>query len=750
MARKSTRSTTTETPCSTRRDSTSHDPSVAVLGKIFPDQAALRLHFTDALRAWLKDPDFRSREGFPIGSDENILRLSDPPYYTACPNPWIGEWIAEWGQQRPAGIEDENYRREPFAHDVKEGKGDPIYAAHAYHTKVPHKAIMRYILHYTEPGDIVMDGFCGTGMTGVAATLCGDRDEVLSLGYQIDSDGTLRKKVQTENNGYQWLPFSRLGQRRSLLSDLSPAASFISYNYNSPGTGIDRWSEIHAILSAIEQEIGWMYETKHHDGSVGRINYVIWSDVFLCNHCHSEFVFWDASVDAETHNMKKAMQCTTCKRQLEKNKIQHVWQSVFDEILKGPIPRVKQVPVLINYKASGKRHFKKPDPYDHELLERIAAEPIASPYPSDRIPHGDKTREVFGNGFTHVHHLFTKRNLSVLARLWSALADHPRGKLAVTSILMKTASLFHNIGMKNGKINLAGALPNAMYIPSNVAERNLFELLRGKLKDFEKAGLVTQKYSQVVSVSSLSDPAYGKSLAHSIDYLFFDPPFGANLQYSELSFLWEAWLGIRTNQTQEAVQNKSQNKSLDDYRLLMQACFTQAYTALKPGRWMTVEFSNTNAAVWNSIQSAIINAGFVVGSVNLLSKGQGTFNSQTNSTSVHQDLVISAYKPIQGFDGRSGHASQEDEGVWQFTRNHLEQLPMTKLHDDPAAFLRDRDPRILFDQMVVHYLRKGLQVPISSPDFRRGLKDRFIERNGMFFLPEQALQYDRNKITHRA
>ncbi|GIW56394.1 MAG: hypothetical protein KatS3mg082_2798 [Nitrospiraceae bacterium] len=72
---------------------------------------------------------------------------------------------------------------------MSEGKNDPIYNAHSYHTKVPHKAIMRYILHYTEPGDVVFDGFCGTGMTGVAAQLCGDRKTVESLGYKVDDQG---------------------------------------------------------------------------------------------------------------------------------------------------------------------------------------------------------------------------------------------------------------------------------------------------------------------------------------------------------------------------------------------------------------------------------------------------------------------------------------------------------------------------------------------------------------------------------
>jgi DNA modification methylase len=112
----------------------------------------------------------RDIEGFPIAKDEDIIALSRPPYYTACPNPFIEDFIREHGT--PYNEETDDYHREPFASDVSEGKNDPIYMAHTYHTKVPYKAIMRYILHYTNPGDIVLDGFCGTGMTGVAAQMC--------------------------------------------------------------------------------------------------------------------------------------------------------------------------------------------------------------------------------------------------------------------------------------------------------------------------------------------------------------------------------------------------------------------------------------------------------------------------------------------------------------------------------------------------------------------------------------------------
>ena len=37
----------------------------------------------------------RHIEGFPIAKDEDIIALSRPPYYTACPNPFIADFIAE-------------------------------------------------------------------------------------------------------------------------------------------------------------------------------------------------------------------------------------------------------------------------------------------------------------------------------------------------------------------------------------------------------------------------------------------------------------------------------------------------------------------------------------------------------------------------------------------------------------------------------------------------------------------------------
>ncbi len=173
---------------------------VECFGMTFENDEARRAYFTDRLREKLRNPEFRKIEGFPIGEDEDILRLSDPPYYTACPNPFLTSEITEWHKERQKirtklGLPEQAEQREPFAADVSEGKNDPIYNAHSYHTKVPHKAIMRYILHYTEPGDIVFDGFCGTGMTGVAANLCGSTATLQELGYLTDLDGNIYETI---------------------------------------------------------------------------------------------------------------------------------------------------------------------------------------------------------------------------------------------------------------------------------------------------------------------------------------------------------------------------------------------------------------------------------------------------------------------------------------------------------------------------------------------------------------------------
>lgn len=119
----------------------------------------------------------------------------------------------------------------------------------------------------------------------------------------------------------------------------------------------------------------------------------------------------------------------------------------------------------------------------------------------------------------------------------------------------------------------------------------------------------------------------------------------------------------------------------------------------------------------------------------------------TPPTAVKQNLVISTYKPNVGFEDRFQKVVQTEEGVWDFVRTHLKYLPVTKQQGASLQFVLERDPRILFDQMVAYYVRKGYMVPISSQEFQAGLVQRFVERDGIYLWTEQVAEYDRKKMT---
>lgn len=689
----------------------------------------------------------RSDEGFPIGKDEDIIALSDPPHYTACPNPWIAEFIKEHG--KPYDPKTDSYNCEPFATDVSEGKNDLIYKAQSYHTKVPHKAIMRYILHYTEPGDIVFDGFCGTGMTGIAAQNCSNPDP------------EFKEMIEQEMPGVKW------GGRKAILIDLSPAATFLAYNYNTPVEVKSFEKEAYRILTDVEKECGWMYETQHVidgkpafgqnvDGDKttvkGVINYTVWSDVFVCPNCLNEILFWEVAVDHVEGKIKDEFPCPHCHANMTKRSLDRAFVQVFDGSLNSSIKRAKQVPVLISYsvidnKGKTKRFEKKPDSEDISLFERIEKIKIPYWYPTDRMPEGDESRRNDDCGITHVHHFYTKRNLWALA-IFNDRIEDMTFKIFNNAIGLIGSSLyrFRWIGGTSGRGG--GPLAGTYYIPSLSKEMSIVHLLREHFKKFIELKKEIKKFSisQNIRISTTSATQLYQIAPNSVDYIFIDPPFGSNLMYSELNFVWEAWLKVFTNNQDEAIINSSQKKGLHEYQNIMELCFQQYYQILKPGRWMTVEFHNSQNSVWMSIQEGLQRAGFVVADVRTLDKKQGTFKQVTSTASVKQDLIISAYKPNGGLEDRFKLTAGTHDGVWDFVRQHLKHLPIFVERNEIVQNVAERQSFLLFDRMVAFHVQRGVHVPISAGDFYIGLHQKFPERDGMYFLEDQVVEYDRKRM----
>jgi DNA modification methylase len=643
--------------------------------------------------------ELRDIDGFPLGEDEDLHALSDPPYYSAYPNPHIAEFIDKYGKPYDEALDD--YQREPFVVDVSEGKTESIYMSHTYHAKVPPAAVEQFIRHYCNPGELVLDVFCGTGMTGVAAQ---------------------RSKC------------------KAILIDLSPIATSISSNHNG------RYMTLHNIDQAIDvvrktaSDLKWLYETKDsHTKEISSINYILWSDVFVCPYCNREEPYTRFSYHLPSLEIIRPWQCPNCRAEVNKVDLLPVHDAD---------GKVLQIPFWINYQVHNKTYFKTPDEFDVNLLKKINSFSIPAWYPTTKMmfrepPWGDMWRSGYHAGFRTVSDFYTKRSLFVLAVLWEQLTKLPIEvasvlRYAITSVMTKTGSRMHNVGIENGSINLAGQIPNTLQPTSIHAERNLPELIEKKLNSFRAWA---QKYprNEEVIISTQSATELVNLPDESIDYIFIDPPFGGNIMYSEMNFIWEAWIKVYTNSNPEAICSKAQNKDLDSYRDLMFVSFKELNRKLKPGRWITIEFHNSSAGVWNAIQSSLAKAGFVVAQVAVLDKGQGTYKQQTAPGTVKNDLVINAYKPRKHFEEsflrKAGYGLESD-----FIHNHLHQLPL-------SANI-ERSKEMLYSKYLAYYIQHGYQVQYNGEQFYRALPQwGLVERDGYWFADEtQANEYEKRKV----
>jgi len=754
---------------------------------------------------------YKDEVGFPIGSDEDILALSDPPYYTACPNPFIADFIKHWEKQKSARCESrvsesndprletrdpEPYSREPFASDTGAGKTHPIYTAHSYHSKIPHLATMPCILHYTDPGDIVLDGFSGSGMTGVAAQMCGDKAEVESLGYRVDKEGTIYQETEDEppmntnehrsgkdhssesvsiRGSKKWKPFSKLGARRAILIDLSPVANFIAYNLNLDVSAREFKRAADAFFKKIEAELGWMYETLHTDGRrKGRINYVVWSEVFTCPNCAGDVVFMDQAYEPKTGKFASEFECPHCRAALTTRSCEHKFTSYFDKAIGETVRKVTYVPVEIEYTLPGDKtkYRKKPDAHDLALINRLANEqpkdwfPTAKHFISPRV-HGSRLIRL---GITHYHQFYLPRALHALSTMWRIAGEWP--DVRVKGFLKFTVEqCFWGLGLVSRYVpshfsQVNQYLPNVFYIPANIVEISPWYILDGKYKRLQKMlaakQLPTSRQVNISTASSLQLPIPDKN----VDYIYTDPPFGDAINYGDLNLLIEAWHNLFSRLESEVLWDELKKKTLSVYSDLMRRAFAEYYRVLKPGRWMTVVFHNSKNLVWTAIQEAIGDAGFVVADVRTLDREQGSFNQVTAAGAVKQDLVISAYKPNGGLEERFRLEAGTEEGVWDFVRTHLKQLPVAVVtgrrsrvagqndsglgtQDSRLEIVAERQNYLLFDRMVAFHVQRGVMVPLSAAEFYAGLAQRFPERDGMYFLPDQVAEYDKKRMTVR-
>jgi DNA modification methylase len=564
---------------------------------------------------------------------------------------------------------------EPFSGNIRAGKNTYVYDAHTYHTKVPPEGIAKLIEHYTRAGEIILDPFCGSGMTGVAA--------------------------------------GNLG-RKALLSDLSPAAVFIASHLNSP-IDADRYLKaVRTVLQEAADLEAQLYNTRCRTcGALTPALYMVWSYGVICPECEREFILWDVARDEKPSvresKILSEFPCPYCKTHLKKRGLK----------------RTGRHPVQIGYKCCGRGLKEQTAPlgdFDHQALKRIEAEgvPLGLWYPKDRFPEGVNTRQPIAAGIERVYQAYTTRALHAMAWLWDRARHWPdpqvAGKLLFTlTSLYQRVTLFSEFRFWGGSGNTANY--NVPFISN---EQNVFRTFNRKANTISWYFRAALKRPRDVRVRVASACSLDHVPDKAVDYIFTDPPFGGNINYSEMNFLWESWLREHTNTRDEAIINAVQGKGASEYRTLLTRAFRECRRVLKDQGWMTVIFHNSSSEVWTALQAAVSDAGFAVRGTQTFDKEHGTFKQFVSDNAVGYDLVLHCQKAGQPTAKTNGAACHRHIG--DFVRQRVAIDPQRyRVHYLHVARTGEWDFRKLHAEWLAETLPENGEL-VGFEDFRAQAK----------------------------
>ena len=536
---------------------------------------------------------------------------------------------------------------------------DPIYNCHAYLTKVPIGAIQPFIQTFTKPGEVVVDFFAGSGMTGLAA---------LTL------------------------------NRRARLSDISVLGKHIATGYLMDAPARDIRAAAHRVTVAARKALGTLYMTKRGpDGAKVEMIRTIWSFTYLCPSCGDEMVFYEA-LNARGGVPQR---CPSCGGPFAKRN----W------------PRGKDVPVEVVVQGeNGRQVGQGVCETDRRRMRAAMKDGRLRKVPSLPI---EEDREMFSrsglgrSGMTETGKFFSPRNGVALVELWRAINDvvdeaiRQELRFAFTAILPR-ASMRYQWSAKRP----LNAQNQTYYIAPVYFEWNVFDLYGRKVNAVIRANDALFDDGDLFSTEKLLDVSYeiasAEKLAHlddsSVDYVFTDPPFGSNIFYSDMNLFQEAWLGETTHHAREAVVHttgKRKNGSRERYEELLRSAFSEAFRVLKPGRYMSVVFGNSSGRIWGLVQRALRDAGFKASPAHVatLDKGQRSVKGLNSGSEgvVTVDLIVTMQKPAKA-EGTGKAATLANGDTDALIRAAIDELSA-----DEA-----RNPSHVYARILRKAIQKGL------------------------------------------
>ncbi|MGB3087413.1 MAG: DNA methyltransferase [Phycisphaerae bacterium] len=614
----------------------------------------------------------------------------------------------------------------PIDHAVPAKPHTAVYKMHRYFARRPWSVFRALIEHYSNPGSIILDPFCGGGVTVV---------EGLRLG------------------------------RKVIGVDLNPMATFITFcevvdvDLGAAQAMMDR------LTAEAGSRISDFYRTRCR--SCGQSSHLLWTEyakTYPCDACQRVIKV------SECSNQGQCWRCPHCS----------------GNVPVGKVPPVGLVPIRLKYKCRACRATSEvlPESADIQLIQRaeeslLALSPnVASFIPSDNLPRCNMEREnsLHDKGILRFSDMFTRRNLLALCLLRHAIAEDDSADDRTRLLFEFTFSATIDYATNMSRV-VQGAgreiTTHSFWPPEQPCENNVwfcFEkrykaVMNGKqyLSQSFTDGLVKwfarpkQEHDFNAAVEApvvLTQSSHQLPLpAESVDVIITDPPYGSNVCYAELSNLWAVWIKERLqldsliDNRYEAIIDRRSNfqgaKNAAHYRKMMYDIFRECYRVLKRGRWMVMTFHNKQFRVWNTLHLAAHDAGFV------LAEHDGVIYQppiRSYTTTLHQkrggsmlgDFILSFQKVEEAPEFKQIEHAE--------IGRHIERLAAEAVLHHRGASLST-----IYMKLMPWLLNNNLLDKIGENEVLPYLQQNFEERDGLWKLkadPDQALREELKRYSH--
>lgn len=537
---------------------------------------------------------------------------------------------------------------QPIQSNVKAKSHTAQYRMHKYFARRPYNVFRNLIDHYTNENDLILDCFLGGGVTVFEAA-------------------AMKRKV--------------------VGVDINPLSSFITKQQMFNGDLVFAKKYLEAFVEKMYHKYKCFYEIQVNE----EIAYAIWTELSYtveCPECLSEMVLSEENKirngfyscpnsDCIKHNGVKRTECKP---------------------LSSRILRVKYVDSKGETKLSeaNKVTFLFDDIQIEKKIKDITFKPdFLIPDDWDR-QHEDKLRD---KGFEKYSDLYTKKNYALNCLIYDEiiqLKDNLPKEIYELVYFLFSSSLRYTNNMTRVTANWEGGNPTSMdkhafWFPNQYVETNILEVLKKRCVaiikgiTYSKNNLQYNTHEVLSSAELLAEEGSYMILNRSstklpfddetFDVVITDPPYGSNVQYAELSVVWNAWFQNFANldnfiyNKEEAVMNRkisnlANPKTELNYEALLYEVFREANRVLKNNHYLVFTFNNKNIKVWIAMLNAVAKAGFYLPDNGIIF--QDFIESYKNTShlkysgNIHGDFI---YSFIKGKHTTKSIRFQKDQNI---------------------------------------------------------------------------------------